>query len=112
MVIFGDFGGKLMRRDFIWAAIDGRDEDTDERRPNLAATGTRMKDGQKRPRRERCGRDGIAPYRTWGERAKRKRRPFSAASYGGGLESELLGGRGFRGVGLGGGFCRGLGGLL
>ena len=40
MVIFGVFWGKLMRRVFIWAAIDGRDGDTKVKLTKTAATET------------------------------------------------------------------------
>ena len=77
-MIFGVFWGKLMRRVFIWAAIDGRDGDAGkagkdgrdgdtrgsqtytatktrgEGRPSMAATGTLGEQEGK----ERGGRDG------------------------------------------------------
>ena len=91
MVIFGVFWGKLMRRVFIWAAIDGRDQDTKGKWTRTAATGTRnemkrdaanLAATQTRNTRvnERGGRDGP---------------PLIMGS-----ESELLGSRGFRGIGF------------
>ena len=61
---------------------DDRNGNEDERRPKMAATGTRMRGGREGP-------------------------PLMME-----LEGELFGGGGFRGIGLGGGFCGGLGGLL